>query len=292
MKIWDVHCHFPRDWQNPDAPLEPMVERLAERSRAAGIERVCLLAGGRWGKGHEESMRLLEPYLEQFLPVAVVDPEVTGEEAVKELHQMGYRGLKMIGVARDYDCPDYFPMYRAAQEMEMPVLLHMGVIGGAADFLEHHPSRNPEIAERLEYVRKMFPDGRDVSATRMHPFHMDTIANNFPRLRVIGAHMGGTGNYESAASVIRWREHVYLDMSGGEVIERHMVERGMLGREAPIEKLVWGSDCPADEIQAHVDRFERIFEEAKLTEWQVERLWWTNAAEIYAWEDDPSAAVK
>ena len=58
------------------------------------------------------------------------------------------------------------------------------------------------------------------------------------------------------------------------MIERHMVERGMLGREAPIEKLVFGSDCPADEIQEHIDRFERIFEEAGLTEAQVERLWW------------------
>ena len=65
------------------------------------------------------------------------------------------------------------------------------------------------------------------------------------------------------------------------MIERHMVERGMLGREAPIEKLVFGSDCPADEIQEHIDRFERIFEEAGLTEAQVERLWWGNAAEIY-----------
>jgi predicted TIM-barrel fold metal-dependent hydrolase len=290
LRIWDVHCHFPRDWQNPDTPSEPLLERLAERAQAAGIRRSCLLSGGRWGKPHDESYRLLEPYLELFLPVAMVDPEVTTDATVVELHQMGYRGLKLIGVPRDYDDRQYFPMYAKAQDLNMPVLFHLGVIGGAVDFLNKHPSRDPESAERLEHVRKFFADGRDISARRMHPFHLDTLANNFPRLRLIGAHMGGTGNYEAAASVVRWREHVYLDMSGGEVIERHMVERGMLGREAPIEKLVWGSDCPADEIQEHVDRFERIFEEANLTESQVERLWWGNAAEIYGALESSTAA--
>ncbi|HEX5939244.1 MAG TPA: amidohydrolase family protein [Dehalococcoidia bacterium] len=290
MRIWDVHCHFPRDWQKPDAPSEPLLEHLAERAHAAGIRMSCLLSGGRWGKPHDESIKLLEPYLEVFLPVAMVDPETTPDAAVTELFEMGYRGLKLIGVQRDYDERDYFPMYAKAQELNMPVLFHLGVIGGAVDFLNKHPSRHPESAERLQYARRFFAEGRDISARRMHPFHLDTLANNFPRLRVIGAHMGGTGNYDAAASVVRWREHAYLDMSGGEIIERHMVERGMLGDECPIEKLVWGSDCPADEIQEHVDRFERIFEEAKLTETQVERLWWGNAAEIYSSEESSTAA--
>lgn len=290
MKIWDVHCHFPRNWQEPDAPSEPLLERLAERAYAAGIRRSCLLSGGRFGRPHDESIRLLEPYLEVFLPVAMIDPEATTGDGVQELYDMGYRGLKMIGVLRAYDDPAYFAIYLKAQELAMPLLLHMGVIGGAVDFLEKHPSRDPEAAERLQFVRRIFGEGRNMSALRMHPFHMDTIANNFPRLPVIGAHMGGTGNYDAAASVVRWREHAYLDMSGGDIIERHMVERGMLGREAPIEKLVWGSDCPADEIQDHVDRFERIFEEQKLSETQVERLWWGNAADIYEPPPEPAPA--
>ena len=33
---------------------------------------------------------------------------------------------------------------------------------------------------------------------------------------VLGAHMGGTGNYDEAASVTRWRHNVYLDLSGGD----------------------------------------------------------------------------
>ena len=29
-KIFDIHIHFPRDWDNPEADREPMVDRLAE----------------------------------------------------------------------------------------------------------------------------------------------------------------------------------------------------------------------------------------------------------------------
>ena len=32
-------------------------------------------------------------------------------------------------------------------------------------------------------------------------------------------------------------------MSGGETIERHAVERKLIGSEIGVEKLVWGSDC-------------------------------------------------
>jgi predicted TIM-barrel fold metal-dependent hydrolase len=76
-------------------------------------------------------------------------------------------------------------------------------------------------------------------------------------------------------------------MSGGETIERHMVERKLLAREfgeMGVEKLVWGSDCGMDEIRAHIERFEAIYDLLELSEDQRERLWWHNAAEIYGLE--------
>ena len=35
--------------------------------------------------------------------------------------------------------------------------------------------------------------GRETSATYMRPFHLETLANHFPRLKIVGAHFGGTG---------------------------------------------------------------------------------------------------
>ena len=130
---------------------------------------------------------------------------------------------------------------------------------------------------------------RDIAATRMRPFHLDGIANNFPELPIIGAHMGGTGNYDEAASVARWRHQVLFDLSGGETIERHAVERRLIGHEIGIEKLVWGSDCRDDEIAAHVESLERMLSEVGLTADEAARIRYDNAAELFG-EEEPQLA--
>ena len=283
MKIWDVHVHYPFNWQQPDADPSERLGPLAEALEQAGIVRASLLSGGRMGPSHEVAIEKLRPFAPLMVPVAVVDPEVVDGDGVRGLHAIGYRGLKMIGVKRPYDDPAYFSVYAAAEELRMPILMHLGVIGGAVDYARTHPRRDPAAAQRLRMMRsRMQP--RDVSAVRMHPFHLDTIANNFPDLLLIGAHMGGTGNYDAAASVARWRHNVHFDLSGGETIEQHAVERGLIGREIGVEKLVWGSDCGIDEIQEHVDRFVRIFEDLELTDDQLDRIWYRNAAEMFGEE--------
>jgi uncharacterized protein len=290
-RIFDTHVHFPRNWQkleeDPAVTLAYTVERLKE----AGIVKAAVLSGGRMGPSHEQALKLLERYPDLLIPVAVVDPERTTRLRIWELYQMGYRGLKMIGVLRPYDEPDYFPMYAAAEALDMPIVLHLGVIGGGIDYSITHPRRDPEAARRiLEGGPRGMNQRRDHSATRMHPFHLDTIANNFPNLKLIGAHLGGTGNYDASASVARWRHNVFFDLSGGETIERHAVEQRMIGHEIGVEKLTWGSDCRADEIAEHVRRFVTIFDEIGLTEDEKERIWYRNAAEIWGLETPTYAA--
>lgn len=283
--IWDVHCHFPRNWDNPDSDPVQMLEERADALRAAGVVKASLLSGGRFGLTYEECLEYAKRHEDLFVPSAVVDPEEIPGRQIKELFEMGYRGLKMIGVRRPYDDYKYFGVYQAAEELGMPILLHMGVIGGGIDYAITHPRRDPKAAEMMRRMKESpRAQPRDVSAIRMRPFHMDTIANNFPNLRLIGAHMGGTGNYDEAASVTRWRHNVYLDMSGGDTIERHAVERRLVGHEIGVEKLTWGSDCGNDEIAQHVVNLERIFEEVGLSEDEKHRIRYQNAAEIFGFE--------
>jgi predicted TIM-barrel fold metal-dependent hydrolase len=286
VKIFDVHIHYPRNWENLDEDTAHLVDRLAEVASAAGITKGCLLTGGRFGPTYERGIEVASRYSELFIPVAVIDPEETDGAGVQQLYDMGYRGLKLIGVARPYDEPDYMPAYAKAEELGMPVLFHMGVIGGGLDYSITHPRRDAAAAQAYQRWLAMLDriPSRDVSASRMSPLHLDTIANRFPRLRIIGAHLGNQGNYEYAASVARWRHNVSFDMSGGETIERHALERRLIGTEIGIEKLVWGSDCGMEEIRTHIDRFEAMYDLLELTEDERERLWWRNAAEIYGLE--------
>ena len=292
--IWDVHCHFPRNWQNPDDfDNEKEIDARADALREAGIVKASLLSGGRFGLSYEQSLKYAKRHSDLFVPSAVVDPEEIGYTDIKRLQEMGYRGLKMIGIRKSYDDYSYFGLYQAAEDLNMPILLHMGVIGGGIDYSITHPSKDPEAAKK--YLSMISNNGRgtqsrDVSATRMRPFHMDTIANNFPRLKLIGAHMGGTGNYDEAASVTRWRHNVYLDLSGGDTIERHAVERGLIGKEIGVEKITWGSDCGNEEISEHVSNLENIFEKLQLSDVEKNRIRYQNAAEIFG-EAEPSFAT-
>jgi len=286
MKIFDVHIHFPRNWEKPEEDPAPMLDRLAEHASAAGITRACLLTGGRFGPGYERGVELAKKYLDLFIPVAVIDPEDIDGDGVQRLYDMGYRGLKLIGVQRPYDEPDYLPVYAKAQELNMPVLFHLGVIGGGLDYSITHPRRDAAAAqmyERMLAMQDRMPP-RNVSSLRMNPQHLDSIANRFPRLKIIGAHIGNQGNYEYSASVARWRHNVWFDMSGGETIERQALERKLIGREFGIEKLVFGSDCGMEEIRTHIDRFEAIYDILELSDDARERLWWRNGAEIYGIE--------
>ncbi len=292
QKIFDVHMHFPRNWENPEQDPAPMVEQLAETAVAAGITKACMLTGGRFGPSYERGLEILQDYPELFIPVAVIDPEDIGPEEVQELRDMGYRGLKIIGTPRTYDTPDYMPTYAKAQQLEMPILFHLGVIGGGLDYSITHPRRDAVAAQAYQRMMAMADRWpvRDVGAGRMSPVHLDTIANRFPRLKIIGAHLGNQGNFEYTASVARWRHNVSFDMSGGVTIERHAMERRLIGHEIGIEKLVWGSDCAREEIPRHIERFNTMYEQLELDDDQKHRLWWANAAEIYGLETPTMAA--
>ena len=297
MKIFDVHMHMPRDWEKPDADPEPQVDRIVEVASAAGVTKACMLSGGRFGPSYERAIELVHKYPEFLIPVAMIDPEEIDGDGVQRLWDMGYKGLKLIGVQRPYDEPDYMPAYAKAQELDMPILFHMGVIGGGLDYSITHWRRDAAAAQayqRMQAMQDRMPP-RNVSAMRMSPLHLDTIANRLPRLKIIGAHLGNQGNYDYATSTARWRHNVYFDMSGGETIERHMVERKLLAAnsqgEFGHEKLIFGSDCGMDDIRAHIDRFEIIYDQLGLTDDERERLWWRNGAELYGLET-PSFAVE
>ncbi len=292
QKIFDVHMHFPRNWENPDEDPAPMVDRLVETAVSAGITKACMLTGGRFGPSYERGLEIVQQYPEVLIPVAVIDPEDIGPDDVQELFDMGYRGLKLIGVARPYDTPDYMPTYAKAQDLGMPILFHLGVIGGGLDYSITHPRRDAQAAQAYERMMAMADrmPVRDVSADRMSPLHLDTIANRFPRLKIIGAHLGNQGNFEYTASVARWRHNVSFDMSGGVTIERHAMDRGLIGREIGVEKLIWGSDCAMEEIGRHIERFNTMYDQLELDDDQRHRLWWANAAEIYGLETPTLAA--
>jgi hypothetical protein len=68
------------------------------------------------------------------------------------------------------------------------------------------------------------------------------------------------------------------------MIERHAVERRLIGHEIGFEKLIFGSDTSPEKIGQHVRRWDTIFDLLEVDDDCRERLWWLNGAEIYGLE--------
>ena len=180
MKIFDVHVHYPFGTPDSDPTQPAAIDYLARQCRKLGIAKVSLLSR-RGGEGYGYALRARDMYPDLFLPLAFIDLDEDGPETVSQVHGLGFRGLKCLGPQRNYDDPSYFPLYAEAERLGLPILFHMGVLGGPVDYLTTHPRHDPAAAQRLilwqERVRS-----RNISANRMNPIYLDTLANNFPRL--------------------------------------------------------------------------------------------------------------
>ena len=99
-------------------------------------------------------------------------------ELVDRFHAAGFRGLgESPGPLKNYDDRSYWPIYERAEKYRMIMLFHTGIVNRT----------QPEIPS-------------DISVDRMRPTTLDGIARRFPKLTLIGAHLGNP-DYAWAAEV-------------------------------------------------------------------------------------------
>jgi len=273
LKIFDTHVHFP--WGEDRDPDDAITE-LRERAAAAGVVHLCLL-GSRFGDYNERVTRAIERDPELFIGLYGIDLDHEGPAQVHEAAARGFRGLKIILPLKRYDHSDYFPIYEAAEEHGFTCLFHTGVVGGGADYRTQDPF-DPELIERVRPWEQR-SRGSGVSSAHMEPITLDTIAFTFPELRLIGAHLG-IGYYDLAAHVARWRRNVFFDISGGEMVRRHLVERRLVPNEISHYKLLYGSDNN-ERFEEEIRDWQTIFDLLRLGDEERERIFYGNAARLF-----------
>jgi len=201
-QIVDMHVHF-----RPGEPdfLDTFL-KLSDRLNLAG----CILTPFEHRKQVAEAAK---KHPTQIIPFGAVDldaPDVTKQMA--ELHDLGYRGLGEISsMKKNCSDPIYFPVYELASRYQWILLFHTGIVG-----------------------RGKFDVPENVASGRMRPIHLEEIARQFPKLTVLGAHLGNP-EYEWAAEVARWNPNVYFDLSGTTLPK-------MAGRLGDFRKILWWSD--------------------------------------------------
>ena len=143
-------------------------------------------------------------------------------------------------------------IYQRAEELKMTSLFHLGIVGR---YKETDPYR--------------------INSNCMRPIYLDTIARVFPKLTIIGAHLGNPW-YEEATMSARWNPSLYFDLSGS-TLKKKTSEflRSLLwwtpdtryrdpeGRYA-WEKIVFGSDVPYNEIEDVLNDYKTVMKKLDL----------------------------
>ena len=226
------------------------VERLLEEEHRLGFDKVCLngALGFQHGDGNDGVEQAMKKHPDTIVGLAYLPLGVEGPEAVREYHKRGFRGLKMIRPPLPYDDKSFYPVYEAAEELEMLCLFHLGIV-----------------------VRTPLDKQFDVNNERHRPVYLDTIARAFPGLKLLGAHLGNPW-YEEAGMICRWNPNLYFDLSGSSLKAKPpqffqqllwwtetSQYRDPEGRHA-WAKIVFGSDVAINLIEDVMNDFQRTMD--------------------------------
>jgi predicted TIM-barrel fold metal-dependent hydrolase len=223
MRIIDAHVHL--------FDIQGYLENLIIAMDEAGIERCCLSGLGHLFKcvNNDGVEKAMEKFPDRIIGTFYIRPGINSKNDIIEAHEKGFKLLKVTLPKKPYDHHDYFPLWQTASELKMPILFHTGVV-------------------------TLFNDepNEQISSWYMHPMRIETIANAFPNLKMIIAHLGVHWN-DDAAELIRMKKNVYADLSGAPNGWRLRADKiGMdhwLWWPGAFKKIVFGSDVMYNTIQ-------------------------------------------
>ncbi len=270
-RIFDCHVHFVRS----ESEYETRLNKLLKYAQDCNVRKIVLI--GTEGANHLVE-RAFRDYPDLFLGLAWINLDKDPPEYVKQYAKIGFKGLKVILTEKDYDNPDYFPFYEQAEENNMVILFHTGIIGGPVDYLVDNADPFEEVPQSF-FVRLL----EKKSSARMRSVYLDTIANTFPRLKIIGAHLGWP-EYHISCAIARWRRFVFFDLSGGEIVRRHIVEGGYIKKDISTRKLVFGTDSTIEKMYTEVYSWYDALRSLGLSREEIDFIMYKNAAMLFGIE--------
>ncbi len=187
-----------------------------------GVERVNFVTGG----GNDNLAKVVQIYPDRFSGFA--HHSIFSEDAPSELERavrkLGLKGYKVIASSqiRPIDDKAVYPVWEITEKLEVPVIIHFGVLGGGG--------------------------GPALDLRNMNPLTLWEVAKRFPRIPFVIPHFGA--GYLRELLQLCWScPNVYIDTSGSNRWMRWMpfeIKLKGLFRKAietvGPDRLVFGSD--------------------------------------------------
>jgi len=159
---------------------------------------------------------------ENCIPFHRVDMTTNDDGQVQRAYDAGFWGIKCISPDRAYDDHYYDPIYAKAQELGMPLLFHVGLMGKTG--------RPRDIGCGMSLMRSDM---------------LDTLESRFPELLIQGAHLGAP-NIAEAILACTYAPNLMWDASGGcrhlLQVDPNLLAAPLNGRRQLWKCMTWATD--------------------------------------------------
>ncbi|MEM2985127.1 MAG: amidohydrolase family protein [Candidatus Freyarchaeota archaeon] len=273
VEVIDIHVHPPDTLMDPAPPGFNSVEgELLARMDEAGVDKVALLAfdvdkndvaanqdlfyrpvryirslgGGTFGsilieimswfdrvcRSEDDIYKYVEKDPKRIIGFGSINPKRPDneiKEKMKKMKKYGFKGIKLIPTFQFCNpCDERLnPVYEYAQKENLVLLTHTGCDPGLWEY--------PDFCEDAK------------------PNHLASVAERYPRLNIVGAHLGSYSAenpgiwFEEMMQVVEQYDNIYTDTSA---VDPELVRRAV--NRVGSEKILFGSDYPV--VLTYCDR--------------------------------------
>ena len=228
-----------------------------------GLDRVNFVMGG----GNDKLAQIVNMYPERFTGFAhhPLFEECAAEELDRAVNELGLRGYKVISSnqSKPIDSEEAYPVWEIADKLNVPVLIHFGVLGGGG--------------------------GPAYDLRNLNPLTFWKVCSDFPTLKVVIPHFGAC--YWRELLQLCWQcPNVYVDTSGSNQWVRWMpydLSLKDLVRKAyetiGAERLIFGSDSsyfPRGFSVEYLREQLKVCYDLGLSGESIQRIFHDNAVEL------------
>ncbi len=268
-KIFDAHCHiYPADIAPravagvdtfydglPVKPRDGTADTLIRTGNEAGITRFLVHSVATTPRQVASINQFIAREVENangaFVGFGALHPDSTDQEAdVRNLVSLGLQGVKLHPDIQRFPADDKRAMaiYELCADAGLPVLMHTG------DF-------------RFDYSNP----GRVVNVLRA-----------FPKLKLIGAHLGGWSVWDNALRLLPDFPNFMVDSSSS---SRWLAPERMkeIIRAYGAERVLFGTDYPMWRQREEIDALLKL----DLTDGEYRKIFWTNAERLFTQKTFP-----
>ncbi|KUO75334.1 MAG: metal-dependent hydrolase [Desulfosporosinus sp. BRH_c37] len=261
LGVYTFHHPWVTEWMKGAHPegYEEYIQRyndpgaFEELLTAEEVDYACVLAELSYistGLCTNEQVRDFCKGRPRLIPFCDISPNIytnPGEVLRRKVEDEGFRGLKLYPTYQHFYLNDrrLYPLYQAAQELDIPVLIHTG-------------------SSVFEGSRLKYGD----------PLHLDDVAGDFPKLKLVMAHSGRGVWYDHAYFMAKIHSNVYMELAGlpPAKLMSYFPDLARL-----TNKVIFGSDWPGMPwIKRNMDAISKL----PLTVEGVENILGGNAAKI------------